>query len=356
MSETSSSAATSSSLNPPCAKRTRGMPYSVSVVDDGKVLLKILRNSRPITPNTIVDTDLLEIPGEVLPPESGKIMQMDDKIGKFSIFLFVFDKITQCSTVTKKNFDGVAQFTEEIKPPPNMSVHRNVAWSFFTLNKNPNDDLKQYFQDHANKLLKEDFFYPTPEKEASRIEILLQTIRNHYCDKNAEVIQVDATRQTQHHCQFTGGGDICIQSAKPETLVVTADIDGTSDELSLSPVRSGTFTSTDLSFEGEKDSVVKDKLKHQLWANMVVATVSKFVNALPSFNENSILKLDEITGYGVAYTGAGVVAFYKLELKFGKQTNIITKVKMLQRPKHYAAAIMDYILDYYFGKLAQYVE
>jgi len=43
--------------------------------------------------------------------------------------------------------------------------------------------------------------------------------------------KVNATDITQHYCQFSGGGDICIHGVNLETLVINRDIDGiTHDE------------------------------------------------------------------------------------------------------------------------------
>ena len=63
---------------------------------------------------------------------------------------------------------------------------------------------------------------------------------------------------------------------------------------------------------------------------MVIASTTKFINKLQEYDEISIVKVDRITGYGIAYTGFGDVGFFKLEMKFGKQTRVITKCELQQ--------------------------
>ena len=48
------------------------------------------------------------------------------------------------------------------------------------------------------------------------------------------------------------------------------------------------------------------------------------------------------------------MGFFKLEMQFGKQTKVITKCGLQQRPHQYGAALVDYLLDYFFGKLKLY--
>ena len=114
----------------------------------------------------------------------------------------------------------------------------------------------------------------------------------------------------------------------------------------------GTSVSTTMSIEGKKDSCFYDKLTYQLFANMVMASVAKFLDKLQKYDEMNIIAVDRIAGYGIAYTGFGDVGFSKLEMTFGEQTKIITKkCPLKQRPQQYAAALVDYLLDYFFDKI-----
>ena len=51
---------------------------------------------------------------------------------------------------------------------------------------------------------------------------------------------------------------------------------------------------------------------------MVVASVRKFIDKIQKYDEKSVVTVP-------AYTGFGDVGFFKLEMKFGKQTKVITK-------------------------------
>lgn len=126
------------------------------------------------------------------------------------------------------------------------------------------------------------------------------------------------------------------------------------DDQEISPKRKGTCTSTTLSVEGKGGNFDPVSLKYQLWANMVIASVSRFVKRIAVFNENDILTVDQIAGYGICYTGNGHVGFYKLEMRFNERTKIITKLAISHRSTVYAAVLVDYFLDYYFKKLDQY--
>jgi len=277
-----------------------------------KLMLRIVHNNIPLNHTAVNTQYLLEELSDVL-SFSGQIEHLGT-VGRFSIYVFVFDNVTKCSEASHSDFGGV-KFLSDNMTFPDMSLKRNVAWSFFSLNDNKKDDLQNYFIDLENLMLKKDFCYPQPDKENDQMSCLLQSIIKQYGDKNAKVEKVNATDITQHYCQFSGGGDICIHGVNLETLVVNGDIDH--DELlDLSPIHSGTSTSTTLSIEGKRGDFAH-KLKHQLWANMVIACIMKFINTIPHFNERSILEVDTITGYGMAYTGTGCIGFYKLNIKFG---------------------------------------
>ena len=86
----------------------------------------------------------------------------------------------------------------------------------------------------------------------------------------------------------------------------------------------------------------------------MVASVAKFIDKMQKYDEMSIVTVDRITGYGIVYTGFGVVGFFKLEMKFGEQTKVIMKCELQQQPQQYAAALVDHLLDYFFDKLKLY--
>ena len=91
-------------------------------------------------------------------------------IGRFSIFLFVFEKVTKCSEASRNDFSGVDFPSEDMKFPE-ISLQRNVAWSFFSLNNKSEDKLQNYFTDPRNQVLRVDFCYPQPHSENDRMSL-----------------------------------------------------------------------------------------------------------------------------------------------------------------------------------------
>ena len=280
--------------------------------------------------------------------------------GKLAVFVFKFATMTPCSSASQSDFSRVI-FLKEGDPEnkklvlPELRIKRNVAWSFFTL-----EDTYDHFTDDG-RTVKPEFELPVVPYEEQRIKKLLDNIK---CEYNlnqpnpvAKAEKVEPTTQMDGYCQFSGGGDICVHGANV-TLVVNGLISEEEDEeLSpnkLSPVYEGTSTSTTLSIEGKRGDFGHDKLRNQLFANMVVASVTKFIKGLEQFNEEDIRKVNQVTGCGISYTGSGDVGFYKLKMKFGEETKICTKVPIARRIRVYAAALVDHLLDYYFKRLKQY--
>lgn len=121
-------------------------------------------------------------------------------------------------------------------------------------------------------------------------------------------------------------------------------------DLQLSPP--GGATSSYI-IEGKKGECDTDKLKYQLFANTVLTTVDNFVSQMDAYDEAYIQGVEKVSGYGVALTGMGFVGFYKVLMKFGEPMKFITKVRLNQRPQLSAACLVDFSLDYFFGKLKQ---
>ena len=169
--------------------------------------------------------------------------------------------------------------------------------------------------------------------------------------------KIDPKTQTNGYCQFSGGGDLCLYS-NSQTLVVkglTDENDEKNDDGGLSPIYNGDSISTTISIEGKRGECSYEKLTYQLYANVVLASVTKFIDKLQSYNEEDIETVDKIQGYGIIYTGFGDVGFYKLRMTFGQPTTLTTKCKLAQLPQPYAAGLVDHLLDYYFKKLEQYL-
>ena len=95
-----------------------------------KVMLNITSQDFPLTPTMAVD--LYELQQQVFELEdlkstcvNGKLKRLDS-IGKYSIFIFIFNEMTPCSAATEADFVDVNFPTVEMKLPE-MAVKRNVG-------------------------------------------------------------------------------------------------------------------------------------------------------------------------------------------------------------------------------------
>ena len=175
-------------------------------------------------------------------------------------------------------------------------------------------------------------------------------------DAPAKAVKINPLRQIEGYCQFSGGGDICIGATHTQgSLVVSvSQIEGNDDDGGVSPIYPDTFLPNTLLIEGKRTDNPSNKLQHQTWANIMLSSVTKFIEEVKEhFDESDIENVKTITGYGILYTGNGDTAFYKLEMEFGKVTKFITKIQLSERPKPSAAALVDYILGYYIYKKLQ---
>ena len=90
-----------------------------------------------------------------------------------------------------------------------------------------------------------------------------------------------------------------------------------------------------------------------MYTNTILASVTNFVKHLHEYDEKSITELQQISGCGVAYTARGEMGFYKLLIEFGKPMRCVIKFDLAERHRPLAANLVDYSLDYFFGKLKQ---
>ena len=56
---------------------------------------------------------------------------------------------------------------------------------------------------------------------------------------------------------------------------------------------------------------------------------------------------------GVAYTWMGSVGFYKLQIKFDEMMEFEEKIPLAQHHQPESAAIVDFTIDYFMGKISQ---
>ena len=143
-----------------------------------------------------------------------------------------------------------------------------------------------------------------------------------------------------------GGGDLLIATDQSTCSIVQQNTTTES-----SPIQKGTAMQH-LALEGKKEDYDEEKLKWQLFANMMAAAVSQFLTNLKLYYTlKDIEEVKHIVGYGVPYTGSGVVGLYKLDIQLGAQTRIITKVAMRRHIPQVAAMLVDWFYDLYLNKL-----
>ena len=297
---------------------------------------------------------LLHKEGVVVPGEDGII---DDKgcIGSLRILMYKFANVTGCSSTSSADFNGV-DITEQLLFPP-LQLSRNVGWSFFSLCTDPNIDLKEDFELPDRLLPNSQYVYPEPKDESVRVTCLLKAIQNYYKlnqnDSMAEITKIENPGFKHHYCQFSGGGDIYIQSTIPVVILSQPVKEGEQD-LSLSPKNELEHIST-MVIEGKKMDCNSEAIRNQLFANIILLCVTSFIDNLEKRKccESFIRKMDQLSAYGIAYTGRGHIGFYKLQMKFFRPMEFVTKVKLALRPQPSAACYVDYVLDYFFKELEQ---
>ncbi|XP_065882461.1 uncharacterized protein [Dysidea avara] len=330
--------------------------FVMSTSKPRKVWLQIKRDQERIHSKMIIDPNhlLSELDPDIIPvDDDGSILEINSK--SLKIFVYLFGRLTKCSDASASNFDGVLS-VEDTSPAMQFSktLNRNVGWSYFSLVEDPEYDLQNDFSgDISGTNLNLHFGYTFPiAKESKRRNCLLENIKSYYSSKGKDitVMLVDAITQTQGYCQFSGGGDILIHSNTLSTLVIKNTI----EQKDISgPVKSGSSSTTTLNIEVKNDCTNIEKLKYQLYANIVSASVSRFVEKLESFSENDLCDVKEITGYGIAYTNHGEVGFFKIVMKFHEQTTITTKIPIASRTRPTAASIVDDVLDYCVESIKQ---
>lgn len=99
-----------------------------------------------------------------------------------------------------------------------------------------------------------------------------------------------------------------------------------------------------------------ESMKYQLWAKMVNAIVTNFTSSISKLNDEAIIDLDMLLGYGIAYSGIGAVGMYTLKIPFNDVTEITTKVELAVHDQVNAAVIVDECLDYYVRKTKQFCD
>lgn len=242
-------------------------------------------------------SELTELPG-------GNIVKIK-QLENVAVLLWNFNKFTSCPSVSIDQFSEV-KVAERKLDLPQKDITSNVGWSYFTHNREL--DVNN-FTNEDKQVLKLSYTFPTPASEIVWLNVLLHSLASVLGDDYI-VRFFDATKKTHHYCQFSGGetytslnvstqpfsfswsysdkiNDEEDEDASTLTASTSSPPTGNSSGPpgNVSPVSHGTSRLTVLSIEGKKGSVIIEKLKHQLWANMVIATVDKFIEAISIFTK-----------------------------------------------------------------------
>ena len=144
--------------------------------------------------------------------------------------------------------------------------------------------------------------------ESERMEFLSQAIAKYLENEGimAEVRRFKHPGLRDGYCQFTGGGDVYIDNQEMSMIITNHQEDPSVSPRNDSDHMSGTV-------EGKKSDVEITKLKYQLFANTIVNCVTSFTTRCKEkYDEDFIRRVNQLIGYGVAYSGAGHAGFYKL--------------------------------------------
>lgn len=300
----------------------------------------------------VMDRDALQkvLSCSIALPDEGVIHHLTTIEG-VKVFVWDFTKFTPCSSASDNDFKMVntpKRYFDFKDPCPTGYI----SLPFFTIE----NDEKAIFRDKTKQVFNESFMYPdAPEYE--RIDALYESLHRHQYN----VKRCKSGKTTEHYCEFSGGGDIYICNKNISTpLVFTAgetELDQPDEELSVGGGNVKVSQLSLLSIEGKKGNFSPEKLKYQLWANMITLVIGNFIKAVNPpiyqslFTKHDLFKLNEFTGYGVACSGDGTVGVYKLEMKFGKVTSFVTKLELGCRNRLLAVNLIDFTLQYYLARL-----
>lgn len=231
-------------------------------------MLRILHEGEVVaSTKMITSTHLLSVlPQGILPITewhedgrwAGKIKKIFPSKSNKAIFTYTFDSAVRCSSADMTlHFENVHIENEtKLKIEHSYSIKRNVAWSFYSLEIDPDDPLDNYFVNNEHKYLRDNLILRVPNDESERMDCLLLCITRHY--KKVKVSNVKAITQTDHYCEFTGGGDLLVEF--PSCLSHLVITEGSKEGNNLSPIHKGTSRSS-TSIEGKKESFPYSKLE-----------------------------------------------------------------------------------------------
>lgn len=330
-------------------------------------MLDIRHNGISIPSGLVLDLEALEISLRSSVPSTGGLCEVGI-VDHIKVLMWEFQERQPCSNATEQHFVGVDE-TEKLYSVDNMNmrvIKKNVSLSYFTLEI---DELQNCNSlDESQRRTKVMYQFPD-ENEAKRVSALSHCLSVHL-GRGYRIEKLDRKRATHHFCQFSGGGDLCItKSLTGPPLIYTTEAEtgyredaepSTSSNKSaeFSPPAVGSPKFTSLIIEGKKTNTPDDDFKHQLWANMIVITVGKFVDSISSkilqMTKKDLLEVKQLNAYGIACTGSGKVGMYKLQMNMIKgETKFIKKLSIGNHGQLNAAIIMDYGLEQFTDTMSK---
>ena len=210
-------------------------------------------------------------------------------------------------------------------------------------------DVDKDFEAADRAQLKAQYVYEEPTTESQHMECLHKTITDNYStnegDSLAKVERIPGNLINKY-CKFRGGGDIYVEKRNTGNALVlcSGEYDLDDEEQGVPSPKNDDIIG--LAIKGKKLSHNHDSLLYQLFANIVLTCVSSFAKHIKSnqYSEDFIVKVNKLSGYGIAYTGYGHFGFYKLTIRFGQPMEFVTKVPLKVHPRPEAASYVDFAL------------
>ena len=240
------------------------------------------------------------------------------------VFVWVFEKATACSEV-KKNDVKITRLQKIIKGEP-MSGGK-ISYPYFTLKLGLEPHVKHTF--------------PSNMYEQDRLNAISKSLQQH-----GHMVNYFGKIQSRY-CEFTGGGDIYIENEVEGPLVFKLqqspdddeadDLDNKSDDVknsnkavNVSPTNPGTQKLAQLSVEEKRGTVDVSAVTGQLWANMMLICVKRFVESCNPelgnhFSKEDLISIQQLTVYGIFCCEDGTIGAYKLEITFNVMNTMIEK-------------------------------
>lgn len=254
-------------------------------------------------------------------PDNGELHKKGTVEG-LMVLVWNFHHYTSCTSASLENFNFVKVKNDDPFKLAHPFPRGTVSLPFFVIN----DKYDDVFYDINNQVVKIDYAYPdVPER--CRVEALRTSLQAHKYD----VIRLAGTKTSHHYCEFSRGGDLCINKEVNYNLPLVFHFPGavTYDELNKaepdennlqsnsSPKVRGDSKLASLSIEAKKGTVNIENVRYQLWASMMIIAVNNLVEAIELLTKKDLMAITQLTGYGIVCGGNGTLGVYKLKMVFG---------------------------------------